>query len=328
MSVESTANPMNDKAPPTIEAMTDSGNPHAKESGKDVPPENQAIAWCKRFYGAMDIIILVSNTGATLADQAAATGQFIFSSDEIPEKNTGEAAMAVYTSETDYSMITVTCNSGIEHITTQCGYESNGTYIAFQSVWNLFLVVLLLLKVYNSMPYSTNDLRFYLSYDRFATTKKNKYAVYGAYTLTLATLISLISFLTKAELPVQGAFTFAILNCYLFYQSLASRWPAFNSDSNTEKKEHKLTDIFPDPIWIKACEPGLTNGYGAIVSAEQLYDDLNVALQKSEYQKDNSYLKEYGDPEQLRKVLGILYELEAEDEKKQEETDKKAPTAP
>ena len=246
------------------------------------------------------------------------TGQFPIAGDDIPEGEMdaviglgqGTYVWNSATGEFDFMLTKEnkpferSCDHGIVSITTQCGYESNGAYLTMLYLWIIFLAVLFFLKLQASFQFKTNDLRFYLSFDHFATTKLNLRCVLASFALTIASLIALLYYLILTGLPISGALTFTFLNMYLFYSSTTTRWPAFNSGSI-----RKLDELFPNPIPIRACEPKLANLYGVLMSSETLYDDLLFAMDKSNHQKNDKWLQEYGNATELRNVIAILYGL-------------------
>lgn len=276
----------------------------------------------KRIFGGLDIILLIANTSSAITTQSSITAWRYLQSDvELnPSWNWGSLNVCInndtdpqsYDSSTlsDCTLDAWSCDKTVINAGIQCSFEDNASYIGFQAAWVTFLVVYFFIKIYSSTPYATNDLRYFLSVDRFATTNTNKYIVYAAYLLTLASVIVLCYYLALVEQSFAGAFTFGILNAYLFYQSTSSRWPAFNN-MQIEKKSFK--EMFPTPIILKisTTEPALTNCYGMLVSSTKLYDELLLAVFQSDELKDDKYLAAYGNPKEIRDAFHTLYELDS-----------------
>jgi hypothetical protein len=58
----------------------------------------------------------------------------------------------------------------------------------------------------------------------------------------------------------------------------------------------------------------MVNGCGFLVSPAALCTGLLHAIRISNHQKDDKYLLEFGDPEEIRKVFSIMNELDKKDQ--------------
>ena len=101
---------------------------------------------------------------------------------------------------------------------------------------------------------------------------------------------------------------------YLHYSTFTCSTNNPSVDGPCLITDKSVGELFPDAIPIVACTPSLENLFGVYVDANSLYDNLLLVMQKSAYLNDDSYLEEFGDPNQIRKAIGALYELEGKNE--------------
>jgi hypothetical protein len=281
-------------------------------SKKDVEQPNH-LDWLKRFHGAYDIILIMFNIISAFTTLAGSSELFNFDADSFNDgKHTNEAILGVFIDDVgNYKYKTKTCtDNDIVRVSAQCAYKTRSEYIAYVLLWAVLLSTLFIAKVHDSMPYKTNDLRFYLAYDRFATSNLNKMVVYIGLFLSFASFVTLVYFLVQSSEPVEGAFVYIAVNVYLLRRSLYSRWKVFNSPLHPDEEEPALYDVFPVPIPLHPLQSSWRNGYGFFYSQEDLYAESMRALQMADMQKNDIYLARYGDPEQLREALVILDELD------------------
>ncbi len=279
-----------------------------KKSAKDI-----CIDSMKRLYLCLDVVILLGNTLNSIKGQGHLAATMLLGDEKM---YSGENTFTTQTWYTDpnndhrYDFpppdgITVwtagvtACDRTVTSIAAVCDFETEPIYVVAYGTWLMFLFGLLFRKVYQSLHYQTDDLRFYLSSDHFAKSNEMKHATYFGYFLTLANSAVLISYANKDGRGLSnylGIMTFAGINCYAFYSSTWTRWPIFTAEIN-------FHELFPRKIAFKPCTPAAANLYGVIVGCEKLYHDMIKSMNQS-----NDALAEFGNPSELRDVIAKLYQ--------------------
>lgn len=169
--------------------MSDDSTVEKTNEGAKETPTLSLKEFLKRSFSAKDVLVILANTIMNISANSAAAGLFIAKrGQDYPADIEVYGNIKVFEESTYgdfyktplYEDTYMGCSGELLHIGIQCSYTDHKAYQLFVTVWCIFLLALFFVKVISSMPYKENDLRFYLSYDRFTTSKTNLTFVYLA----------------------------------------------------------------------------------------------------------------------------------------------------
>lgn len=257
--------------------------------------DSDAISLKKRFFALIPAMIMTFNTMNTVNTLAIVASTYVAEYD---------CNAATYGNQCSSDSNVYTCIFGSPIIVKlSCPYQSNGLFIAFLIIWCIYFTVLLLGIYSFSLRFRTNDLRYYLSQDKFKTSIINSWLVRIGIILSIVSALVVIgySFANDNSSGVTSTITFCLLNAYSLLNLGNCYFDTLLND------ELKLED-FPEIVLQK--EKNLIP-----LTSAQLYDTIKIAMLHSTTFNDLKYLQKIGDPDQLKDAMSKLIPLRDDTEK-------------
>ena len=190
----------------------------------------------------------------------------------------------------------------------QCPYLTSPDFQAIISLWCVYFFMYYIWRYYWTSFYDTNDLRYYIYYDKFNSTMGNRVMIALGVLLTIVSggegVYSVSHNGTTNAVP--SMLVFMTVNLYNLIQMGTCRFQVLaNIDMNKIDAFKKPIIIDTIGIW------SIFNLNGLLLSHIVLFEHLNQSLSALYLMHDDRYIKKLGDVEQLKAVCIALNPLKA-----------------
>ena len=190
----------------------------------------------------------------------------------------------------------------------QCPYLTSPDFQAIISLWCIYFLVYFLWRYYWTSFYETNDLRYYVYYDKFNSTAGNRVLIALGVMLTIVSggegVYSVAHNGTTNAVP--SMLVFMAVNLYNLVQMGSCRYSVLASlDMNKTEAFRRPIPVDTEGLWT------VGNLNGLLLSHIVLFEHLNQALSALYLMNDDRYIKRLGNVEQLRLVSVTLNPLQA-----------------
>lgn len=279
--------------------------------------EAQPISVCRRIYALFSILLMAVNTFSTAETitRTVATATYVPGQDFSLSPNDPDTiyfgTCSTFQSKDDdylctqiYDVQNHGCTRGAPSlVSVEClvplGAGTTGS-TALIIIWALYFSMLLLLRLYETRSYATNDLRFYIAIDKCNSHIINCVLVYFGMFYTIFCLCVVIYYTIRGAGNISGitsGLVFMGVNISVVY-------PLLVPDYINEKIA--MVD-FPQPIIINVpAKRTIYNLYGGITPLKDVFQMLFYACLAGEVQSDWTQLDKYGKRSELIGAVRLI----------------------
>ncbi len=190
-------------------------------------------------------------------------------------------------------------------VVTYCPYQPFKAFQGIVAVWVIYFAVFMVVRLWATRTYHTNDLRFYIAIDRYNGQFLNIILVAIGYLLTaISTVVALVYMSPQSDwnsvIDTTSVLTLVIfigINVVSLYGLLRM------TTGSTHHKSNITMNDFPHEILF-------TSGRGVLevfASVEGVIKPILVSYVLYLVDGDVSLLQEYGNAERLREAMNKLY---------------------
>ena len=195
-----------------------------------------------------------------------------------------------------------TCKYGnADSVIVYCPYQTVIAFDVLLSLWVIYFGLYIAIRIYVTIFYQTNDLRFYIASEKFNGHVVNQCFVYFGLILTLVCVCVSIYYMSPESQWNPNLDTPNLLNVIVFFGINILSLSKLNRKSFISN-EHLTMSDFPEPI-------PLTNPY-FWKSVDDLVKPIMVAYLISLKNDNDDELRRFGRVDQLHGTINKLFNIE------------------
>ncbi len=270
----------------------------AKDGEKKANKRNQCVAndlgedpfttCVKRMFAETNLLVMCVNTLSSVFSISASVSL-------IPYQNSlYMVGFCDYGDASDNNMF------------VQCPYIPSPEFQTIVSLWCAYFAFYFTWRYYWTSIYETNDLRYYIYYDKFNHTFVNRIMISVGVVLTFVSGFYGIATVVKngTTASIISILLFICVNLFNLYQLATCRFSVLTA-INMEKEEAFLKPIVinTEPMW------SVLNLNGLLLSHFTLFEHISNALSACFLMNDVSHVSKVGNVDQLKSAMRTLNPL-------------------
>lgn len=196
-----------------------------------------------------------------------------------------------------------TCDYGNANaVVVYCPYDTMDSFKVVLSLWIIYFVLFLFLRIYATFKYSTNDFRFYIATDQYNSHLINRIFVYIGLILTLISVAMSLYYMSPQTQWNQSLDTPNLLSVIVFFGINIISLSRFRKQFIVSNNQNIDMKDFPEVI-------PMYHGVKVWHSIEEVAKPLIIAYMKYLQSGREESLRSYGDVQLLKETMTRLFHL-------------------